>query len=178
MTKHIPSQRETRFSTRRFLLLLFAGVIAVFAAVPQGAAAQQKMRADEKWLGIFTFEDAVRVPKRRKLTDVAPFLSYDISIERAANGELTATFNINGVQMFESYQCSVKTSGERVEFFYEKFVADGAPDTRKFKRGERLFSLATTKVGKATKYLFEPAAYKIARLDQTKQKQPVYFSRQ
>ena len=171
---------HNKLSAQRCCRLRLIGIaFALLIALPLSGAAQQpkrvKKKANEHWLGVFTFEDAAPAPKRRRRTDVTPFVSYEISVRQDADGELTATFTINGMQMFEAYRCLLKASGENLEFYYEQFVADGAPDSRKFRRGERLFSLTAIKAGRKTKYLFQPAAYKITRLARSAEKPPVYF---
>lgn len=89
---------------------------------------------------------------------------------------------INGIQQFESYDCTVKADGDRLNFY---FLSDSAPDeggsgqrnNQKFKKGALLFSLIRTRVGKSTKYLFEGADFAIKRLSRTKAKEAVYFEK-
>lgn len=178
MIKRLYSKNENGFFARRRLPLLLAGLILTAMTTLPRPAAAQVAGVDQQWLGSYTFADAARVPKRRAPTDMVPSVAYDITVERDTAGRMTATFDVNGVQIYEAYQCSVKTRGERVEFYHERFVADGARDLRRFKKGERLFALVKTQVGRQTKYLFEPAAYKIIRYEKAKQNQAIYFTRQ
>lgn len=168
--------RNSFFPNRRTLFLLAGLLLSVIAVAPQKAAAQTN--DNWKWLGSYTFDDKAQAPKRRNSVDVVPLASYDINVEEAADGRMTAVFSANGTQLFDAYECSVKATDDRIEFYYEKFAADGVKDLRKFKKGELLFSLSETRVGKTTKYPFQPAAYKLVRYQKSRQNQPVYFMKQ
>lgn len=159
------------------LLILLPLTITAQKHNPQQAANIKNIR---EWLGSYSFEDQATVPKRRKFTDAAPYAAYDITIERMASGRLIGFFNANGTQRFEAYECSVKTSADKTEFYFEKLRTNvnGTQDLRKFKKGEMLFSLRLVRIGKQTKYLFKTAAYDITRLDKAKRNQPVYFTKQ
>lgn len=167
------SMRHRWLSMR--LLISFAALL--FAIFPPAAEAQIA-RENQTWSGNYSFEDQGAVLKRRRFSDVVPYASYDLRIEEKANGELAALLSVNGTQIFETYDCTVKVNGRRLEFYYEKLTAPGVKNTRRFKRGELLFTLEGMRIGSLTKYLFLPAAYEIARLDKSRQNQPVYFVRQ
>lgn len=164
------------FPNRRILFLLAGFLLTAATFCPQKATAQTG--GNEKWLGSFMFEDSARPPKRRRFSDMAPSSTYDITIEEGKNGKPTATFNETGVQVYQAYEYSVKTTGDKIEFYYQKFIAPNVKDLHKFRKGDLLFTLVETKVGKQTKYLFQPAAYKIIRYEKAKQKQPIYFEKQ
>lgn len=164
------------FPNHPILFLLAGFFLTVTTVCPQTATAQTA--GYEKWLGSYTFDDRAQAPKRRSSLDVVPFVTYDINVEAGADGKPTATFSENGVQRFQAFECSVAATGDEIEFYYEKFGAPGIKDTSKFKPGDLLFTLVETKIGKQTKYLFQPAAYKLVRYVKAKQKQPVYFQKQ
>lgn len=177
MTKYLSLRSGNKFASNRRSLLLLAGlVLTVIVLFPQTSAAQSG--ESQKWLGSYTFFDTAKAPKRRNSYDNVPGTSYDITIEEAAGGKLLATFNENGVQVYQVYECSVKTAGDKIEFHYRKFAADGVKNLSRFKKGDLLFTLVKTPVGKTTKYLFQPAAYKISRYDKIKRNLPVYFVKQ
>lgn len=168
-------KRYSFFPTRRILFLLAGFLLAVVTAAPQRAGAQTD--DNRKWLGSYTFDDKGQAPKRRNSVDVVPLASYDINIEETVGGKMTAVFSANGTQLFSAYECSVKATGDQIEFYYEKFALDGVKDLRKFRKGELLFSLVDMRIGKTIKYLFQPAAYKILRYNKNKQNERVYFEK-
>ena len=167
--------RNSFFPNHRLLFLLAGLFLTITIVCPQKAAAQTD--DNRKWLGSYTFEDMAKAPKRRNVFDIVPGVIYDINVEEKADGKLLATLNENGVQVYQAYECSVKISGDKIEFYYERFAAD-VTDLSKFKKGDLLFTLVEAPVGKQTKYLFQPAAYKISRYEKIKQKQPIYFDKQ
>ena len=167
--------RNSLYPNRRLLFLLAGFFLIVTPFCTQRAAAQTG--GNEKWLGNYTFEDSARPPKRRRFTDMVPSSGYDITVEKDANDKLTATLTESGVQVYQAYECSVKTRDGKIEFYYQKFVAPNVKDLKRFRKGDLLFTLAETKVGKKTKYLFQPAAYRLVRYEKSRQKQPVYFKK-
>jgi hypothetical protein len=150
-------------------------VFIVLVSFPLSSAAQNT--DDERWLGNYSFEETARLPKKRGSTDVAPFVSFDVTVEMT-DGKLKAVFSVNGTQIFEAYECSAKPANDKLEFYYERFVAEGAEDPRKFKKGELLFTLIETRGNKQKQYLFKPAAYKITRLNKSAQSHRIYFNKQ
>ena len=155
----------------------FTGFIFIVIASFTLSSAAQDINDDKRWIGNYSFEETKQLPKKRGSTDVAPFVSFDITVEMA-DGKLKAVFSVNGTQIFETYECSVKPASNKLEFYYERFVAEGAPDRRKFKKGELLFTLVETSGNKQKQYIFEPAAYKITRLNKGRQNQRIYFKKQ
>lgn len=123
MTKHQSLRyRNGLLSNRYSLLLLVELGLTVLALFPQTGTAQTA--ENRKWLGSYTFEDMAKAPERRNSYDIVPGVSYDIIIEEAAGGKLLATLNENGVQVYQAYECSVKTKNDKIEFYYERFAAD------------------------------------------------------
>lgn len=161
-------------SIRRFFIIF--SVIFISAA---SLSAQTKKAGD--WAGAYTFFDAPRgySSKARGADSYAltPGVEYSLTITRKGDG-FSATLEINGMQQFEVYNCSAKTSGKDKLDFY--FLGDGAPDggqnnTQKFKKGALLFSLVKIKAGAKTKYEFQPAVYKFTGFSPEARKQPIYF---
>lgn len=173
MKKGRKDKRE-RSPNRRGLFLAALFVLSVFALSPANGAAQTPGADD--WTGSYYFTDTAAAPKRRKFTDVAPSASYDVTIERNGN-KLVATFSAYGVQLAEAYECSVEVANNKAEFHFQNLAARGAENFRKYKKGDLLFAIVKIQTAKATKYLFQPSAYKIIRASAAKQKQPVYFEK-
>jgi hypothetical protein len=163
--------RQILFSLSGSILLVIAGI----SFLPAKISAQTNPNI--KWLGNYVFENMAQGSMRQNSFDVVPIITYDIFIEKAQAGNLRATINENGIQTYQAYQCTVKTADDKIEFYYEKFVAEGVKDTRELKSGELLFSLTAKRVGKATKYLFQPGALKIILLNKAKQRKPIYFKK-
>ncbi len=162
-----------KVSLKRNSLCLFAVfVVPVIILVAQSVNAQTV--ADTDWVGSYYFSDKAQISKRRSRLDVAPVASYDITIEERS-GSLVAAFSANGVQLFETYECSVKTAGDKANFYFQSLGSSDVENFRNFKNGDLLFSLVKTPIGKTAKYLFQPAAYKIARASPNKQKRQIYF---
>jgi len=131
----------------------------------------------ERWVGSYLFEETERLPKKSRKTDVAPFISFDVAVERTDN-KLKGVFSVNGTQIFETYECSVVAKDDRLEFYYGRFVAEGAEDRRKFQKGILLFTLVEMREGQQKQYLFQAAAYKITRLNKAEQNRRIYFNKQ
>lgn len=163
---------------RKKKLSLWRGFIFIAASLFSfPVAAQNSGSAEQRWVGNYMFEETGQLPKNGRKTDVAPFISFDVTVERA-DAKLKGVFSVNGTQIFEEYECSVVAKDYRLEFYYERFVAEGAKDRRKFQKGALLFTLIETREGTQKQYLFQPAAYKITRLNKTKQDQGIYFNKQ
>lgn len=163
----LPSYRDL------FLLVFFA--LSIIVLYPSKGAAQTLETED--WVGSYYFTDSATAPKRRKFTDVAPSVSYDITVEQNG-GNLTAQFSAQGVQLAEAYDCSVKITGDKAEFYFQKLAIEGEQNFRKFKKGDLLFSFTKMQVGNQMKYLFQSATYKIVRVVLRKQKEVIYFEKQ
>lgn len=159
--------------------LLFGCVISVIVLFLTSAVTAQINQStnNSDWTGSYYFSETAAARKRRKPQDVAPSASYDITIEER-NGKLTADFSANGVQLFEAYECSVVVKGNTLEFYFQKVSLPDVENFRRFKKGDLLFRLTQTQSGKTTQYLFQPVAYKIIRLNPSKQKIPIYFEKQ
>lgn len=141
------------------------------------AIAQTNQSADNSgWSGHYYFSETAPATKRRNSEDVIPSASYEITVEER-DDKLTASFSANGVQLFEAYECSVIIKNNTLEFNFQNLGSSEVQNFRKFKKGDLLFRLTKTGNAKTAKYLFEPAAYKIVRINQGKQKIPIYFEK-
>lgn len=163
-------------SIRRF----FITFLMVFVSAAS-LNAQTKKAGD--WAGAYTFFDVPRgsSSKARRADSYAltPGVEYSLTVARKGDG-FSAALEINGMQQFEVYNCSAKTSGEDKLNFY--FLSEGAPDggqrnAQKFKKGALLFSLVKIKAGAKTKYEFQPSSFKLARFSQKAKNQPIYFQK-
>lgn len=136
-------------------------------------------RESRNWAGTYTFTDSAQSAKRRNSYDVVPIVEYIINVKKSRNNQLTATFEANGMQTFEVYQCSVKETGNKLDFYFQSGgTPDGGTDNpQNFKKGALLFSLMETKVGTKNKYRFQPAEYKLVRLSPKTKNQPIYFQK-
>lgn len=162
-------------SSRRALPLLAVFALSIIVLCPIILSAQTN--ASRNWVGSYYFTDSAQAPKRRKFTDVAPSVSYDITVGERVGNKLVATFAADGVQLAEAYECSVKTTANKIEFYYQNLAISDTENFRKFKKGDLLFSLVKAQTGDVTRYLFQPAAYKITRVSPNKQKAQVYFDK-
>lgn len=129
--------------------------------------------------GTYTFTDSTQKSKRQNSYDVVPMVEDIITVKKGRNNQLRAMFEVNGMQMFKAYQCSVKESGGKLNFYFQSGgTSDGATkNSRNFKKGVLLFNLMKTKVGARNKYQFQPADYKPVRLSPKTKNQPIYFQK-
>lgn len=150
----------------------------VFCLPLQSAAqtgAKTKLRvnatATKDWTGSYSFADQAAAPKPRRQTDVVPFTEYSITVTPRRGNQLTATLEVSGIQQFELYECSVKVTDGKAEFFFERAgdAESGVNNQSRFKKGELMFTLVKAKIGGQTTYLFQNQAYKIKRLSAGKQ---------
>jgi hypothetical protein len=169
---------EKLFVTNRYrLALLFRLSLIIAVLFPFTANAQAGNQSINKdWVGSYYFSETAQSSKRRSSGDVVPSVSYDITVEEK-NDKLVASFSASGVQLFEAYNCSVVVENDKLEFYFQSLSSPDMQNFRQFKKGDLLFSLSKTKTLKTTKYLFQPAAYKIIRVTPAKQKTSVYFEK-
>ncbi|HEX8377463.1 MAG TPA: DUF5991 domain-containing protein [Pedobacter sp.] len=158
-----------------FLLTCLASSL-VFLCFSTINAQTNQSTSNSDWTGSYYFSETAPATKRRKSSDVVPSASYEITIEEK-NNKLTASFSANGVQLFEAYECSVIIKNNTLEFYFQNLGTAEVQNFRNFKKGDLLFTLTKTGSGKTAKYLFQPAAYKIIRVSQSKQRTPVYFEK-
>lgn len=160
--------------SRLLITMLF---IALTIFIPATTKAQPAAN-NQEWIGSYSFTDEAPPAKRRSQTDVAPFASYEVTVEEGEeDGRLSATFSASGVQLFETYKCAVKATPDKAAFYFEDVGSLEIENFRRFNKGDLLFTLFKTKTGKTTKYLFEPAKYEIIRVVPSKQKNAVYFGK-
>jgi hypothetical protein len=167
------------FVTKYYFPSLLFGLFLVFTTLfPFTASAQndKQIIKNKEWLGSYYFSETAQSPKKRNSYDVVPSVNYDITVEEK-NSNLVASFSANGVQLFEAYNCLVVISDNKIEFYYQSLDSPSAQNFRKLKKGDLLFSLSKIQTGKSTKYLFQPAIYKIVRIIPAKQKMPIYFEK-
>lgn len=157
-------------------ILGLVGFVFIAVALFSLSAAAQNSGAAERWVGSYSFEETGQLPKKRRKADVAPFISFDVTVERA-DDKLKGIFSVNGTQIFEAYECSIVARDDKLEFYYERFVAEGAEDRQKLQKGVLLFTLVEMREGKQKQYLFQPAMYKITRLNKAGQNQRIYFNK-
>lgn len=136
-------------------------------------------KESRNWVGAYTFTDSAQSTKRRNSYDVVPMIEYIITVKKSRNNQLTATFEVNGMQMFEVYQCSVKETGNKLNFYFQSggIPDSGAENPQNFKKGALLFNLMETKVGAKNKYQFQAADYKPVRLSPKRNRQSIYFQK-
>lgn len=157
-------------------LLVCLVVSAVLLCSSSIDAQTNQPAGNSDWIGSYYFSETASTTKRRSPQDVVPSASYEITIEERDN-KLTASFSANGMQLFEAYKCSVVAKDNSLEFYFYDLSSADVQNFREFRKGDLLFTLSKTGSGKAAKYLFQPAAYKIVRVNQSKQKTPVYFEK-
>ena len=181
-TKIISIAKTTRESVRKALLnhssillgcLAFLFILCISSSV--NAQTNQSTKNSD-WIGSYYFSEIAPISKRRNRQDVVPSASYDITIEERGN-KLFAVFSATGVQLFEAYECSVVVKNNTLGFYFQKLGSEDIQNFRQFKKGDLLFTISKTGIGKTAKYLFQPASYKIIRVIPTKQKTPVYFEK-
>lgn len=166
-------------SIRQYFIV--ASIIFISAA---GVAAQTKKTVD--WAGTYTFFDAPRSssssPARRNddSYSLTPGVEYILTVTRKGSG-FSAALEINGMQQFERYECSAKggDSADKLDFYFLGDAAsdDGQRNTQNFKKGALLFSLMKIKTGAKTKYEFQPASFKLARVSPKTKNQTIYFQK-
>lgn len=151
--------------------------LIVFVIFSKNVSAQSE--GTKNWIGVYNFSDTAQISKRRNTYDVAPTAEYIITV-RKNKEKLSAIFEINGMQMFEIYECSIKATSDKLSVYFQGGgIPDGGTNNpRNFKKGALLFSLAKTQSGKTIKYLFQQADFKIERLNPRAQKSDIYFKKQ
>jgi hypothetical protein len=175
-------ERAAKTSIKKVLTIryrfLFSCLVSLFIfwCASSVLAQTNQFTNDSDWIGNYYFSDTASATKRRNPQDVVPSASYEITIEEK-NDKLTASFSANGVQLFEAYECSVIIKNNTLEFYFQNLGTAEIQNFRNFKKGDLLFTLTKTGSGKTAKYLFQPAAYKIIRVSQSKQRTPVYFEK-
>ncbi len=102
-------------SIRRFFIIV--SIIFISAA---SLSAQTKKAGD--WAGVYTFFDTPcgSSSKARSADSYAltPGVEYSLTVARKGDG-FSATLEINGMQQFEVYNCSAKTSGkDKLDILY------------------------------------------------------------
>lgn len=123
-------------------------------------------KENKNWAGIYTFTNSAQASKAQNEYDVVPMVEHIVTVKKNRNNQLAATFEANGMQTFEVYECSVKEAGDKVNFYFQ---SGGIPDDKtdnpqNFKKGVLLFTLMEIKVGAKTKHQFQSGDYKIVRL--------------
>ena len=161
-----------------FPVLRTISILTITALLSLTVRAQNENQAvdNKDWLGSYYFSETARPSKRRRSGDVVPSAGYEITVE-GKDDLLFASFAADGVQLFEAYDCSVIVRNNNLEFYFRNLGSPDVQNFRRFKKGDLLFTLSRIQTGKTTKYLFQPAAYKIIRPDPAKQGMPVYFDK-
>lgn len=162
-----------KFNLKNTFLLLTLGLIA-YSCIRVPVYAQQN--GSENWIGKYDFED---VGKRRSRVELIPSVYYVLELSKNKRTVRTnCNFTASGFQTNEEYQCSVKSTGDMLSIYFEKDLIHTSDEDRefvRFKRGQLLFSLIKSQVGKATRYQVQPSGYKIPLLND--KKKAIYFSR-
>ena len=159
--------------------IIYQFFILILVVVISSTNLNAQTKENRDWAGTYTFTDSAQSAKRRNSYDVTPMIEYIITVKKSRNNQLAATFEANGMQTFEVYQCSVKEAGDKLSFYFQSGgTPDGGTDNpQNFKKGALLFSLIETKIGAKNKYQFQSADYKPARLSPKTKNQPVYFQK-
>lgn len=162
---------KTKLVKSLFILILTGIVCAI--------SVNAQTKENKNWVGTYTFTDSAQASKRRNEYDVVPMVEYTITVKKNRSNQLAATFEANGMQTFEIYQCSVKEADGKLSFYFQNGGTPdgGTDDPQNFKKGALLFTLAEAKGGAKTKYQFQSGDYKLVRLSAKAKNQPVYFQK-
>ncbi len=136
-------------------------------------------KENKNWAGIYTFTNSAQASKAQNEYDVVPMVEHIVTVKKNRNNQPAATFETNGMQTFEVYECSVKEAGDKVNFYFQSGgVPDGGTDNPQgFKKGALLFTLTEIKVGAKSKYQFQSASYKLTALSLKAKNQSIYFQK-
>lgn len=157
---------------KKIVVLLSAIVVLSISIIAQ-------KKENKNWTGIYRLTDSAPNSKRQSDYDVVPMVEYVVTIKKTLNNQLTATFEANGMQTFEVYQCSVKETDSKLSFYFlSGGISDGGTvNPQGFRKSALLFTLVETKVGAKTKYQFQSGDYKLIRLSTKAKNQSVYFQK-
>jgi len=177
--KDLEEQKMIIYIFRQNLVLLFSGILILLIACLTNSTVfgmnlsepdaekfflQKHSNHSKKnrnfWTGEYVFED-VAGWRERGQGGAVPSVSYSITVSER-KGELFAKLEADGFQISDSYTCTAKIDGNRLNLYY--LSGGGGFDktnSRGFKKRQLLLSLTKTVSGKRIRYGFEPGAYEI-----------------
>lgn len=124
------------------------------------------------WAGNYEFFDGQNGPRNRP----SDFINYSLNLSQS-NKDLDCKFAADGTQTSDEYECSVQISGDSIKILFVKDL-NGMNESRfePFKKGQLLFTLTKTQIGRKIKYLFRAGKYEILPLSAVS-KNKIYFTK-
>lgn len=124
------------------------------------------------WSGSYEFFDGQNSTRNRP----SDFVDYSLNLSQS-NKDLACRFVADGTQTSDEYECNVQISGDSIKILFVNDL-NGMNENRfePFKKGQLLFTLTKTVVGRKTKYLFRAGKYEILTLSAVS-KNKIYFTK-
>jgi hypothetical protein len=125
------------------------------------------------WVGTYEFFDGQKGGPPNRPSD---FITYTLVISQKGDA-LTTRFSADGTQTSDEYECRIEFSANSIKIYFLENLKDIEDEEfQNFKKGQLLFTLKKTKIGKKTKYLFKADNYKIDLLS-ARAGTPIYFKK-
>ncbi|MGC2236554.1 MAG: DUF5991 domain-containing protein [Pyrinomonadaceae bacterium] len=158
--------KKIRFSPICSIIVFLSAIIFSIQTVNAQAASKD-------WIGSFEFFDGQKGGPPNRPSD---FITYTLVISQKGDA-LTARFTADGTQTFDEYECRIESSGNSIKIYFLENLKDIEDDEiQNFKKGQLLFTLTKTKIGKKIKYLFKAGDYQIDLLS-ARAGTPIYFKK-